>query len=295
MKKKEFGPVLFIPGLNSGKYPYCNSIYIQSHGILVDPASDRERLIRLKQEENIRQVWLTHFHEDHIMHLDLFEDVPFYISEMDAPQLSDINLFMDWDWFEYKPETRDWWFTQLKEKFNYKPRKAAGFLADGQVFTERGVTLRVIHTPGHTPGSLSFYLEEHGVLFIGDYDLTPFGPYYGDRGSSIEDTVDSIEKLRQIPAHIVLTGHEEGVFKRPGSAVWERYVGVIRKRENRLLEFLSSPRTMQEIVDAYIVYGRPREPKSFFELGERALMKKHLELLIKKKMITHKNKIYRLS
>jgi hypothetical protein len=34
---------------------------------------------------------------------------------------------------------------------------------------------------------------------------------------------------------------------------------------------------MKEIVEAWLVYGKPREPKAFFEFGERALMKKHLE------------------
>jgi hypothetical protein len=38
---------------------------------------------------------------------------------------------------------------------------------------------------------------------------------------------------------------------------------------------------MDEIVEACIVYGRPREPKAFYEFGERATMKKHLERLIK--------------
>jgi hypothetical protein len=38
---------------------------------------------------------------------------------------------------------------------------------------------------------------------------------------------------------------------------------------------------MEEIVEAWIIYGRSREPKAFFELGERALMNKHLERLVR--------------
>jgi hypothetical protein len=38
---------------------------------------------------------------------------------------------------------------------------------------------------------------------------------------------------------------------------------------------------LDEIVEAWIVYGRPREPKAFYEFGERALMKKHLERLMR--------------
>jgi len=40
-------------------------------------------------------------------------------------------------------------------------------------------------------------------------------------------------------------------------------------------------RTMGEIVEACIIYGRPREPKAFFELGEQGLMKKHLDRLMR--------------
>jgi glyoxylase-like metal-dependent hydrolase (beta-lactamase superfamily II) len=293
MKEKKFGPVLFIPGLNKGRYPYCNSIYIEGPGILIDPASDRERLLRLREEEEIKQVWLTHFHEDHIMHLDLFDDIPLFISEEDSAPISDINNFMDWDWFELNDDEREWWMTALKNNFNYKPRKPAAFLKGNDVFMKKGVTIEVIRTPGHTPGNLSFYIKEPRVLFIGDYDLTGFGPYYGDRDSSIEDTIESIGKLREIPAKTILTSHETGIFENPESSLWDRYIEVIYKRENKLLEFLTTPRSMRDIINAHIVYGRPREPKSFFELGERALMRKHLELLLSKRLISYDGEAYR--
>jgi hydroxyacylglutathione hydrolase len=293
MKEKRFGPVLFLPGLNSGRYPYCNSIYIESHGILVDPASDRKRLMRLKKEERVQKVWLTHFHEDHIKDLDLFDDLPLYISEDDAEPISDLDRFMDWDWFELKEEEKEWWMTALRNNFNYRPRKPAAYLKGNEVLEKNGVSIEIIQTPGHTPGNLSFYIREPGVLFIGDYDLTKFGPYYGDRGSSIEDTIASIAKLRQLPAKIILTSHETGIFENPDGALWDRYVEVITTREHKLLEFLRSPRTLQEIVNAHIVYGREREPKSFFEIGERSLMKKHLGLLLAKKLIHHDGVTYR--
>jgi choline kinase len=48
---------------------------------------------------------------------------------------------------------------------------------------------------------------------------------------------------------------------------------------------LDEPRTLEDIVGAWITYGRPREPKAFFEFGERALMKKHLERLINQGLV----------
>ena len=143
------------------------------------------------------------------------------------------------------------------------------------------VTVEIISTPGHTPGNLAFFFREPKVLFMGDYDLAKFGPWYGDLHSSIEETIDSVNLLRKIPAKVFLTSHETGVFMGNPGKLWDDYLNVIFDRENRLLEFLNEPRTMEEIVEAWIIYGRPREPKAFFELGERGLMKKHLERLMR--------------
>jgi glyoxylase-like metal-dependent hydrolase (beta-lactamase superfamily II) len=71
MRERSFGPVRFIPGPNRGKYPYCHSVYIEGAGILIDPSADRERLKRLRDEEGVQAVWLSHWHEDHFMHLKL--------------------------------------------------------------------------------------------------------------------------------------------------------------------------------------------------------------------------------
>ena len=291
-QEHRFGPVLFIPGVNDGRYPYCNSIYIKGPGILIDPASDPERLARLKEEEEVKQIWLTHFHEDHIMYLDLFDDVPLFISEEDADKLADLDNFMEWDWYGLDKTEKGWWEAVMSEHFHFKPRTPAGFLRDNDVVRHQGATIEVIHTPGHTSGSLSFFIREPSVLFLGDYDLTKFGPYYGNRQSSIKDTIASINRLRRIPARVLLTSHEEGIFENPPDDIWDRYLDVIFRREKKLLEFLSSPRTLPEIVDEHIAYRKPREPKAFFEMGERALMKKHLEFLLEKKLIRYDGNFY---
>ena len=55
---------------------------------------------------------------------------------------------------------------------------------------------------------------------------------------------------------------------------------VIGVREAKLLDLLRKPRTLEEIVNAWIIYGKPREPKAFYEFGERAHMEKHLNRLM---------------
>ncbi len=265
------------------KYPYCNSVYVEGARVLIDPGSDRAALRALRDGPGVDQVWLTHWHEDHITHLDLFEDVPLWIQELDPPRLASVESFIGgYDLGDADLEKG--FGAILKETFHFRPRRPARGFTDGETIslpTETApTTVRVLHTPGHTAGHCAFCFQEHGVLFAGDYDLTPFGPWYGDPGSSIQETRRSVRRLARLGAQVCLTAHEDGRFEGPGADVWNRYLGVIDEREARYLDYLTEPRTMADIVDQWIVYRKPREPRPFFEHGERATAQKHLEALL---------------
>jgi hydroxyacylglutathione hydrolase len=284
IKEKHFGPIWFIPGDQGGRYPFCHSVYIEGAGVLIDPASDRERLMQLRDGPGVTGVWLSHWHEDHLMHLDLFEDAPLWISAADAPPISDLERFMDAYGMDHADE-REYWREILTTSFHFRPRRPTGFLMEGTERSVGGLTIEVLSTPGHTPGHSAFFFKEQGVLFMGDYDLTKFGPWYGDVESSIEETIASIRRLRKISAKVWIAGHETGLFEADPGDLWERYLDVISIREEKLLELLKTPRTLDDIVTACIIYGKPREPKAFFEFGERAHMKKHLEKLIREGIV----------
>jgi hydroxyacylglutathione hydrolase len=288
MEEKHFGPIWFIPGNNRGKYPYCHSVYVEGPGILIDPASDRERLMQLRNGPGVREIWLSHWHEDHIMHLDLFEDLPLVVPEIDAPPLADIEVFLDWYGLENE-EYRNEWRPMLLEQFHFRPRLPHRVFTGNETLDLGTVTVEVMHTPGHTPGHLAFFFREPGVLFLGDYDLGKFGPWYGDRESSIEDTLTSASRLQAVPARTWVTGHETGLFEEDPSDHWDRYLGIIDRREAKLLTYLSHPRTMEDIVNQWIIYLKQRKPLSFFEFGERGMMAKHLERLIRQGTVLQEN------
>jgi hydroxyacylglutathione hydrolase len=289
MKERHFGPIWFIPGEQGGRYPFCHSVYVEGAGLLIDPASDRERLMQLRADAGVTGVWLSHWHEDHLMHLDLFDDVPLRISTADAPPISDIDSFMDAYGMDQVDE-RAYWRKILVKDFHFKPRTPRSFLTEGTEQTENGPVIEVLSTPGHTPGHTAFFFPEQGVLFMGDYDLTKFGPWYGDVESSIEETIASVRQLREIPAKVWITGHETGLFEADPGELWERYLNVISIREEKLLDLLQTPRTLDDIIKACIIYGKPREPKAFFEFGERAHMEKHLEKLMREGIVTRTTK-----
>jgi glyoxylase-like metal-dependent hydrolase (beta-lactamase superfamily II) len=87
-----------------------------------------------------------------------------------------------------------------------------GELADGQVLDAgSGTSLQVLHTPGHSPGSVCLYAPDLGVVFTGD-TLFPGGPGATGRSFSDHDTiVASIRaRLLTLPAETVVhTGHGE--------------------------------------------------------------------------------------
>ncbi|MEV4271478.1 MBL fold metallo-hydrolase [Micromonospora aurantiaca (nom. illeg.)] len=84
-----------------------------------------------------------------------------------------------------------------------------GELTDGQTIAVGGTTLRVLHTPGHSPGACSLYAPDLGAVFTGD-TLFAGGP--GATGRSYSDFGTIVESIRTRlltlpPETVVHTGH----------------------------------------------------------------------------------------
>lgn len=277
--RKTFGPIEFVPGKNLGRYPFCHSVYVEADTkVVLDPGSDREFLGDLISGRGVDCVWLSHTHEDHFKDLDLFRDCKLWAPQKGGSSLESLeNLF---DAYGMTSKERQVFVEPMLRDFHYRPRPVDRSFLHEEVIDLGGVMVQVIPTPGHTAGHCSFFFREQEVLFLGDYDLTPFGPYYGDVDSDIDQTIASVNRLRSFPAKIWIASHETGVFESDPGSLWDDYLDVIHKREERLLEFLKTPRTLGHVIDACIVYGKKREPAWFFEFGERMLMGKHLERLV---------------
>jgi len=289
--EQTFGPIRFIPGSNSGRYPHCHSLYIEAGlKVLVDPASDRKRLAELRDRPGVDKVWLSHWHEDHFKDLDLFDDKELWISAEDAPPLASLDALLDA--YGMNADERRSWEPLMVQSFHFKPRKPGRVLNGQEVVDVGGVSVEVIPTPGHTPGHCALWFPEQEVLFLGDYDLSKFGPWYGDRGSDIDDTIASVNRLRTIPAQVWIAAHEQGVFQNEPGELWDRYLQIIYQREQKLLDLLKKPLTLTDIVEARIIYGRKREPANFFDFGERALMGKHVQRLMRKGIVVSDGAAY---
>ena len=270
--------VLF--GAGRGKYPDANAVLVEGgeSTLLIDPALGVRQRGR-NALPRVDLVLLSHCHEDHIPALPLFADVPVHVHEEDLPGLLSLDGLIAI--FGVEPERREEFGRYLCTDFFFEPRPDAVGFRDGDLFDlGGGVSVRVIHTPGHTRGHCAFLIEPDGILFLADIDLSGFGPYYGDDWSELEAFERSLELVRGIEAAHYLSGHHIGLLEDRAAYLdrLDRYCQRIADREQRLLDYLSQPRTMDDIVDHRFVY-RPHDVGDGIPKVERRSMQLHLDRL----------------
>lgn len=165
--------------------------------IIVDPGDDAERISEKIRELEGRPVavFLTHGHYDHILAgNDLREAYPaieVYIGEKDAAMLKDDSLNC----------------TCYGTRILVEPDH---LVREGTVIDLAGFHCTVMHTPGHTAGSVCYYYEDQHVLFAGD---TLFYRSYGrtdlPTGSNREMVTSLVRLLTELPEDVtVLCGHD---------------------------------------------------------------------------------------
>lgn len=168
-------------------------------GFLIDPGDYEEKILEVLQKEEVKlsAIYLTHGHLDHFMATERIREeykVPVYCHEAELAVLTDPvqNL------------------TSRFMRHGCVLEGAIG-LKDGVAFTAAGVPVKLLHTPGHTPGGCCYYLPENGILFSGD---TLFYRSIGNTefpGGSMGTLARSIrEKLYTLPEEtVVYAGHGE--------------------------------------------------------------------------------------
>ena len=276
---RPIGPhVILLGGVRGGKYPHGNSLLVEGseESLLIDPALS---LVGRDSPPRIDRLLNSHCHEDHIAGNHLFPRVPWHVHALDRIGLESIDGMMEI--YGYDGPSADYFRKALVEQFHYAARSDAISLADGDCFDLGGVTVHVIHAPGHTRGHCCFAIEPDGVLYLGDIDLTSFGPYYGDAWSCLFDFERTLAAVRRIHARHYATFHHIGVIegREAFHARLDRFTAVIASREQRLVEYLAAPRTLGDIVAHRFVY-RPGDPVSYADPVERRSMSQHLERLI---------------
>jgi len=289
MDIRKFGRITFIPGENGSRYPHCNTLFIDDERkAVIDPGSNEALLKDLVLSRGIDVLVNSHCHEDHGLFNYLFEKSELWVNEIEAPCYRSYDALSEYYGLKGSPHEKEW-HDLLTRRCNFREWNPAGVFKDGDILDFGRTKVLVIHTPGHSLGHCSFYFPDDGILFLADLDLTSFGPWYGDRLSDIDQTRSSMARLLSHPADVYITSHEVGIVEGDITGLAEQYLGVIDQREKKLIAFLGQPRTMEEIVNHWIIYGKERKPRFFFEYGEASMMRKHLERLVREGVVREKD------
>jgi glyoxylase-like metal-dependent hydrolase (beta-lactamase superfamily II) len=96
---------------------------------------------------------------------------------------------------------------------------------DHEILRFAGQELHCLHTPGHTPGSISVYLDRGGKRILFGQDI--HGPFISSFGSNIEHWKQSMHKLLVLQADILCEGHF-GIFQ-PREKVVQYIQGYLRQ------------------------------------------------------------------
>ena len=283
-------PHLFLlQGSKGGRIPYANSLLIQDEiTAIIDTGADVEDLERVAEEFSPDLVINTHFHIDHSRGNYFFPKAKILAHEWDAHVMGSQERFIAATGLT---GLEDEYFGKFYPR-GLKPYEVEGSLKDGDLLDFGATKLRVLHTPGHTPGHLALYHEEEEILFAGDIDLTSFGPWYGNPDADIDEFRESIKKVRDLKPRLVLSGHLEPVSEN----ITERfnlYLDVLEKRDEQLLELLKEPKTMEEIVDAKLIYRKHPEPVAVYRRFEELMLVKHLKELENRGLLTKEEEYYR--
>ena len=153
---------------------------------VVDPGGQGRQLAQWLRDKGLtpRLVLLTHGHFDHVGGVQElvgeFPGLPVYLHPNDTKLTPDLSRGLFW----------------------------TDFYEDGDELAMDGLTFRVLHTPGHTPGSVCLQVDDvlltGDTLFAGSCGRTDFP------GGSWQQRMDSFARLSKLPGNFgVLSGHGE--------------------------------------------------------------------------------------
>lgn len=277
----QLGPVRVYLGPKSGKYPNGNQVVVTGPELSVAfdmplVAHDLNGVF-----DDVETVILGHVHEDHMAGLGRLSTVPLWVHD------ADLDAAQSWSGmsrhFGYSPEVLSQWHERMVQDFHYQPRPDAQGYADGHVWDlGGGVRVWAHHLPGHTSGHCALIVEPEGVAFIGDIDLTGFGPYYGDATSSLMQFRQSLRAVRDLPARAWVTSHHRGVISQRASfeAALQTFADKLDERSDKLLGMLqAAPQTLSALIEQRLVYPVGYEA-AFIQDVERRMIEQHLRELM---------------
>ncbi len=293
---QRYGTVAIHLGEKSGKYPDGNQVIVLGKDLRV--AFDTPLVAnRIGADlDAVDLVILGHVHEDHMAGLHRVPGARVQVHE------ADLRAAQSWpglcEHYGYPPDVLAEMKAMIERDFHYVPRPDATAYAHGQHWDlGGGVRIRAHHLPGHTSGHCALVVESEGVAFIGDIDLTGFGPYYGDATSSLPAFRRSLADVAQLDARIWVTSHHRSVITDRSKFLADLagFTAKIDERSDKLIAYLrDGPQSLDQLVARRLLYP-PGFSLPYVESAERNSISMHLDELLTQGIVQAADGYYALA
>ena len=210
----------------------------QERSLLIDtgfrqqPCLDamERQLTEIGVDRDRMDIFLTHLHADHtgLAAILIRDGCQIYIGETDGKLLARTTRSEYWEQVYATYIANGFSREQIEHLWDSNPAQVGGpknwapafeLLNEGDCIHYGGHTLRVIDTPGHTPGHVCLYAEEEQWLFSGDHVLFHISPNicrWMTMPDALGSYLESLDKIRDLPVKLLLPAHraETGVLSR---------------------------------------------------------------------------------
>lgn len=246
---------LELPSRTLPPFSHTNSYLVADGGVgvLVDPGfHERESLqevaaaLETAQVSFLKAVFLTHSHEDHCAGLSLLEERwpgltvyihPFELGRLESPNLQALN-----------PD---------------------------RTLVVGNKTLRTIFTPGHSPGHLSYYLEDDKVALVGDVLAGHGSTWIGLPEGDVAAYLETVDTLRGLKLTALGPGHGE-IIRDPYTKLNEVRQHRLERLEQVYRALQAGPLELPELRET-VYPGVHEKLAKFTEYSLLALLKKLME------------------
>ncbi len=247
-----------LPSRTPPPFTHTNSYLLADGGVgvWVDVGAAQIALVKSALEQAqvtfLKAILLTHTHGDHTCGVSTLQNA------LDQPTV----------------------YVHPLEQPRLKLKGPVQALQDGRTLTVGDKTLRALHTPGHSPGHLGFYLPETRMLLAGDV-LVGFGSsWVGLPGGNVADYLKTLERLEQLDLALIGPGHGP-VIEEPYAKLREARAHRL-EREQQVVKALRRPKTLLELRQT--VY--PGAPEALIPMAEGSLLA-HLQKLMAEMKVLH--------
>ena len=183
--------------------------------------------------QELKTIYLTHAHPDHIGALSLLKNkcnCGIYVHNEEKNWVEDIDR-------QYKERPVPGFYQLVSGS------SRVDFLYDNnkEINPEHGITLQVVHTPGHSDGSVSLLYKEENILFSGDAVILPGEmPIYTD----VKKYIKSINKITALDVQILLSSWDEPRYGTLVIEILDLSRSYIRKIHDTVVNIYSEDRSV---------------------------------------------------